>query len=137
MQPTNPSEKAVGCTHPTIVKQAYMQAKDAAKWVSYFADDSSALYPGASTVEGKAAIQSAMEPVFKDAHFAIDFHSTRVVASKGGDMVYAQGAYTMTTTNPKTKKPVNDKGKYLTIYMKQADGSWKIVADTFNSDMPM
>jgi ketosteroid isomerase-like protein len=37
-------------------------------------------------------------------------------------------------TNPKTKKPATDKGKYLTVYEKQADGSWKAVADTFNSD---
>jgi ketosteroid isomerase-like protein len=40
----------------------------------------------------------------------------------------------MTVTNPKTKKPVTDKGKYLMVYTKQADGSWKVVADTMNSD---
>jgi len=113
-----------------------MAAKDLDKWASYFANDGDALYPGAPTVEGKAALEAAMAPVFKDPNFAVDFHSTRVVAAKGGDMVYSQGTYTMTTTSPKTKKPVTDKGKYLTIYMKQADGSWKAVADTFNSDMP-
>jgi ketosteroid isomerase-like protein len=32
---------------------------------------------------------------------------------------------------------VTDKGKYLTIYAKQADGSWKAIADTFNSDSQM
>ena len=72
-----------------------------------------------------------------DPKFALDFQSTKVVASKGGDMVYSQGTYHMTMTNPKTKKPMTDKGKYLTIYMKQADGSWKAVADTYNSDSPM
>ena len=40
-------------------------------------------------------------------------------------------------TNPKTKKPVTDKGKYVTVYKKQADGSWKAVADILNSDMPL
>jgi uncharacterized protein (TIGR02246 family) len=113
------------------------QAKDADKWASYFADDGSALYPGMTTLEGKAAVSAAMAAALKDPNYALDFHSTRVVASKGGDMVYAQGTYTMTTTNPKTKKLVNDKGKYLTIYQKQADGSWKVVADTFNSDLMM
>jgi ketosteroid isomerase-like protein len=43
----------------------------------------------------------------------------------------------MTVTNPKTKKPMTDKGKYLTVYTKQADGSWKAVADTLNSDSSM
>jgi hypothetical protein len=35
----------------------------------------------------------------------------------------------MTTTNAKTKKPKTEKGKYPTIYRKQADESWKVVAD--------
>jgi len=52
-------------------------------------------------------------------------------------MVYSQGTYTLTMTNPKTKKPLTDKGKYLTVYTKQADGSWKVAADTFNSDSAM
>ena len=65
------------------------------------------------------------------------FQFTKVMASKGGDMVYTQGTYTMTMTNPKTKKPMTDKGKYLTVYTKQTDGSWKAVADTYNSDSSM
>jgi ketosteroid isomerase-like protein len=59
------------------------------------------------------------------------------MASKGGDMAYSQGTYTMTVTNPKTKKPMTHKGKYLTVYTKQTDGSWKVVAHAFNSDSPM
>jgi ketosteroid isomerase-like protein len=43
----------------------------------------------------------------------------------------------MTTTDPKTKKPVTDKGKYLIAYKKQADGTWKVVADMESSDMPL
>jgi ketosteroid isomerase-like protein len=30
-----------------------------------------------------------------------------------------------------------DKGKYVTIWRKQPDGSWKVVEDMFNSDIPM
>jgi len=111
--------------------------KDADKWASYFTEDGSALYPGAATVNGKAAIKAAMAPFFSDPNFSIDFQSMRTVASKGGDMVYSQGTYSMTMTNPKTKKPMTDKGKFLTVYTKQADGSWKAAADTFNSDSAM
>ena len=112
-------------------------SKDPDKWVSYFAEDGCGLYPGAGILTGKAALKAAMAPFFADPKFALDFQSTKMVASKGGDMVYSQGTYTLTMTNPKTKKPMTDKGKYLTIYMKQADGSWKAVADTYNSDSPM
>jgi uncharacterized protein (TIGR02246 family) len=108
--------------------------KDPDKWASYFAEDGSGLYPGMATLNGKAALKAAMAPFMSDPNFSLTFQSTRAMASKGGDMVYSQGTYTMTMTNPKTKKVMTDKGKYLTVYMKQADGSWKAVADTYNSD---
>ena len=111
--------------------------KDPDKWASYFTEDGSGLYPGGPTLNGKAAIRAAMAPFMADPNFSLSFQSTRAMASKGGDMVYSQGTYTMTITDPKTKKPMTDKGKYLTVYLKQADGSWKAVADTFNSDSPM
>jgi ketosteroid isomerase-like protein len=31
---------------------------------------------------------------------------------------------------------VADRGKYLAVWKKQADGSWKIEADMWNSDLP-
>lgn len=111
--------------------------KDPDKWAGYFAEDGSGLYPGAGILNGKAAIRAAIAPFMADPNFSLSFQSTRAMASKGGDMVYSLGTYTMTMTDAKTKKPITDKGKYLTVYMKQADGSWKAVADTFNSDSPM
>ena len=42
----------------------------------------------------------------------------------------------MTMTNPKTKKPVEDKGAYITVYKKQADGNWKAIEDVATSEIP-
>lgn len=112
-------------------------SKDADKWASYFTDDGSGLYPGAATLKGKAAIKAAMMSYMADPNFSLSFQSDRAMAAKSGDMVYTEGAYTMTMTNPKTKKPMTDHGKFLTVYTKQADGTWKAVADTFNSDSAM
>ena len=42
----------------------------------------------------------------------------------------------MTYTDTKTKKVLSGKGKYVEVYMKQADGSWKDVADIGNADGP-
>jgi uncharacterized protein (TIGR02246 family) len=113
-----------------------VSAKDD-NWISYFAEDACGLYPGTGILCGKAAIKTSMAPFFADPNFSITFQSARAMASKGGDMVFSQGTYTMTMTNPKTKKPMTDKGKYLTVYTKQADGTWKAIADTYNSDSPM
>jgi len=38
------------------------------------------------------------------------------------------------TVTPKGGKLTHDKGKYLTVWKKQADGSWKIYRDINNSD---
>ena len=130
-----PDTRAADVQAVKDVEAAWLNTKDADKWASYYAEDGSALYPGAATLDGRAAIKAAMVPYFADPNFSLTFQSTRAVASKGGDMVYSQGTYTMTTTDPKNKKKtITDKGKYLTVYMKQADGSWKAVADTYNSD---
>jgi uncharacterized protein (TIGR02246 family) len=115
-----------------------MNTKDPDKFVSYLTDDATALYPGAGTLKGKAAIRSAIAAYFADPkNISWQGVETLTVASKGSDMVYTEGTYTLTMTNLKTKKPMTDKGKYLTIFVKQADGSWKAVADTFNSDSAM
>ena len=111
-------------------------AKDADKFASYYAEDASVLMPGEPVITGKPAIAAALKPMFGDPNFTLTFQNTRADASKGGDFVYTQGSYTMTTSDAKTKKPVTDKGKYITIFKKQADGSWKAVADMINSDGP-
>ena len=72
-----------------------------------------------------------------DPNFALDFHGTRWDVAKSGELGFAQGSYTMTMTNPKTKKGATDKGKYLTVFKKQADGTWKAVEDMVSSDGPM
>ena len=138
--PTPPDTRAADLQAVKDVEAAWVKdatSKDPDKWASYFTEDGSGLYPGAGILNGKAAIKAAMAPYLADPNFSLTFQSTRAVASKSGDMVYSQGTYTMTMTNPKTKKPMTDHGKYLTVYTKQADGSWKAVADTFNSDSTM
>ena len=56
--------------------------------------------------------------------------------SKGGDLGFTEGSYTMTMTSPATKKPMTDKGSYVTVYKKLADGSWKAISDIATSEVP-
>ena len=113
-----------------------MAAKDVEKNVAHYADDASLLMPNMAIHNGKGAIRGMFKDMFADRNFAGGFEPTKVEVSKGGDLAYSQGTYTMTTTDPKTKKPVTEKGKSLTIYRKQADGSWKAIEDMINADAP-
>jgi uncharacterized protein (TIGR02246 family) len=126
--------KAVKDAEAAWVKD--VATKDVDKFASYYSDDASVLMPNAPIINGKDNIKAALKPMLADPNFALTFQSTRAEASKGGDLVYTVGTYSMTMSAPKVKKPITDKGKYLTVFKKQADGSWKAVADMINSDMP-
>jgi uncharacterized protein (TIGR02246 family) len=110
--------------------------KDADKFASYYSDDASLLMPNAPTISGRENIKAALRPMLADPNFALTFQATRAEASKGGDFVYTVGTYSMTMSRPSDKTPVTDKGKYLTVFKKQPNGSWKAVADMISSDMP-
>jgi len=110
--------------------------KDVDKFASYYSDDASVLLPNQMMITGKDNIKAALKPMLADPNFALTFQSTRGVASKSGDFVYVIGTYSMTSSSPRDQKPVTDQGKYLTVFKKQADGSWKAAADMVNSDLP-
>ena len=112
-------------------------AKDADKAASFYADDASVFLSGMPVVTGKANVLALLKTLMADKSFSITWPpSDKVVVSKSGDLAYTQGSLTLTYTDPKTKKAVSEKGKYVEVYMKQADGSWKAVADIYNADGP-
>jgi uncharacterized protein (TIGR02246 family) len=111
-------------------------AKDAAKIAANYADNASLFIPDMPIVTGKANIDATVGKFLQDKNISLSFAPTNVVVSKSGDLAYSQGTYTMTYTNPRTKKAVSETGKYVTDYAKQADGSWKAVADIDNADAP-
>ena len=116
-------------------------AKDAGtkqvdKFVAHYAEDASVLLPNVPLVTGKGPISEALKPMMGDPNFSLTFGPTKVDVAKSGDLGYTQGTYSMVISDPKTKAPVTEKGKYLTVYRKQADGTWKGVEDTFMSDAP-
>jgi uncharacterized protein (TIGR02246 family) len=115
---------------------ADIATKDADKFASYYSDDASLLLPNAPIINGRENIRAALKPMLADPNFALTFQSTAAEAAKGGDFVYTVGTYSMTLSRPGEKTAFTDKGKYLTVFKKQADGSWKAVADMISSDLP-
>jgi uncharacterized protein (TIGR02246 family) len=110
------------------------QAKDADAFTGFYADDAMVMVSGAPVMSGKENIHTALKAMFADPNYALSFQATKVSASKGGDLVYSYGTYRETVTNPKTKKAETGTGNYMTVYRKQADGSWKAVADMLTTD---
>ncbi|MHC4533430.1 MAG: YybH family protein, partial [Planctomycetota bacterium] len=53
-----------------------------------------------------------------------------------GDLGYAWGNYTLSLIPKAGGDTAYVDGKYLTVSKRQADGSWKISHDCFNSNVP-
>src|SRR5438105_4934606 len=125
--------KAIKDTEAAWVKAC--ATKDADKIAAFYTDDA-IFIANSPTVTGKAAITSAWKGMVSDPNFSLKFSSTMVEVAKSGELAYSQGTYALTISDPKTKKSITDKGKYITVFKKQADGSWKAAADVANSDPP-
>jgi ketosteroid isomerase-like protein len=109
-------------------------SKDVEKIVSHYADDASVEIPDIPIIQSKDAMRNALKPFLADPNFAFTPVSDKMEVSKAGDFAYFQGHYTMISTDPKTKKKLTEVGKFVTVFKRQADGSWKAVQDINNED---
>jgi uncharacterized protein (TIGR02246 family) len=121
-------EKAIR-DQETAAAQAW-SAKDGDKIAALYADDATLMLPNTPVMTGKQAIGSGLKEALTDPNFALTIQNTSVDASKGGDLGFVRGSYTVVQSDQKTKKAMMEKGNYVIVYKKQADASWKIVADT-------
>lgn len=110
------------------------EAKDVDRIVGHYADDASVELAGVPMMSGKDAIRAGVKHSIADSHFGLTFAPVQVEVSKGGDLAYARGAYSVTLTDVATKQPVTEKGKYIVVYRKQRDGGWKAIHDINNRD---
>lgn len=114
---------------------ASAQAKDADKFCSFYAEDGVIMLEDAPDISGKAAIREGMGGMMQDPNFALSFAADKVVVARSGDLAYETGTYAMTLSDAK-KQPSTEKGNYLVVWQKQADGVWKVVRDVPVSDPP-
>jgi uncharacterized protein (TIGR02246 family) len=113
-----------------------MATKDASAVASNYATDAILMVPGMPPMKGHEAIRAGMSSMLADPNFKLDFASDRVEVADSGDMAATRGNYTLTATNPATKKVMTDKGSYVTVFRKQTDGAWKAVLDINTSELP-
>lgn len=102
---------------------------DAEALAGAYADDAALANPGSALVTGRAAIRKETAAFASDPNLKVQFAADRIQVAASGDLAYTRGHYTLTMTDPETNKPANSAGSYLTVWQKQADGSWKAVED--------
>ena len=109
------------------------EAKDLEKWLSFYDDNAALFYPGFPVVTGADGRRKTVDSLLKLPGLAMTFATTNVEAARSGDLAYETGTYDM-STKEKSGKTKTEKGKYIVVWKKQANGSWKALLDTFNAD---
>ncbi|MFQ5817190.1 MAG: YybH family protein [Terriglobia bacterium] len=135
-----------GCAQPVDVEaeaaairavdhqmQTAANAGDIARWFGFFTDDAIMMPPNEPAVVGKEAIREYVSALMASANLAVSHDLSKVEVSRGGDLAYVSYAYEIVLTPPEGEA-VTDRGKDITVFKKQLDGSWKVVIDIWNSD---
>jgi ketosteroid isomerase-like protein len=104
-------------------------AKDLAKAVAFCDEHGSMLVPNAPMATGKEALTKAIANDFAQGNTT--WHPNKVGVARSGELGYTSGT-TALTFKDASGKIVTSKGNYLTVWKKGADGSWKVLIDSFN-----
>ena len=110
-------------------------SRNADHMVSAYSGDASLMFPNSPILHGDD-LKTALRALAADPNFSIQFSTDRVEVAKSGEIGYTRGTYTMTMSDPNTKNVLREKGKYVTIYAREMDGSWKMMEDISNGDAP-
>lgn len=98
---------------------------------AHYSEDAVLMPPGSPEIKGRKAIGEFF------GHFPklekLQWKRAEVVGN--GDLAYSMGSFSFEVNPPGAKKPVVEKGKYIEIWRRQADGSWLITRDVYNSDI--
>jgi len=106
---------------------------DAAGTAALYTDDAAVLAPNSEMIQGRPGIQDlwsgAIQMGLKDVSL------TTVDVGGSGETAYEIGKYSL-KIQPTGKQAMTDSGKYVVVWKRQNDGTWKLQADIWNSSMP-
>ncbi|HUK13675.1 MAG TPA: DUF4440 domain-containing protein [Thermoanaerobaculaceae bacterium] len=103
-------------------------------WLAYHAADAVIFPTGGPIVTGLEAIKAAYaKSGFTPAGLTWTPAGAELAAS--GELGYTYGTWEWRGTD-RDGKPALERGKYLTVWRRQADGGWKLAADIGNTDAP-
>ena len=93
-----------------------------------YAENATFMPPNQSMVQGRAAIRAWIKQLPPLSHFT----ASAIAINGRGELGYIRGTYqTLYVTG------ASEHGKFLEVRRREKDGRWLIIADIFNSDLPV
>jgi uncharacterized protein (TIGR02246 family) len=108
-------------------------AMDIDRGISFYTEDAVQMDPKTPAVKGRENIRKLWTQMPELPGAGVSFQTTSVEVARSGDLAYETGTYDFVTTdNMGTRK--DERWKYVVVWKKQGDGSWKAAVDIDNSD---
>ncbi len=104
------------------------EQRDATAIAAAYIEDGAILAPNQKTHRGRQALEDFWKGFFDEIGGAANIESVEIAGE--GDLAYQWATYSMEGGEQ------SDAGKFVEIYKRQSDGSWKIRLTIFNSDNP-
>ncbi len=110
---------------------------DADGWMALWDQEGVQLPPNCPMRVGKSAILAANYDAIKNQSYlkTMYIQPEEVVFFPSEGYALARGVYNSTRTPRAGGQPIYIDGKFMTIFRRQADGSWLIYRDIFNSNL--
>jgi uncharacterized protein (TIGR02246 family) len=102
---------------------------DGAGVAALYTDDAALLPPGGERVDGRAAIETFWQGAIDGGLTNLTLRVVEVEAK--GDIAYEVGALSLQVPG-EDGQPVTVEGKYIVVWQKGADGTWRLHRDIWN-----
>jgi ketosteroid isomerase-like protein len=99
-------------------------------WVSWVAADGAQIVPGAGEIRGRDSIRALMA-YLDDPGTKLTWEPVRAQIAASGDLGWTTGTYESESVGSDGRVQ-HGQGRYVTVWRKQDDGSWKVVMDLGN-----
>ena len=130
------AERAALLEKDRVQAEAYSTSETPLETIfASFAEDARVLAPGMPMAEGWEASRAVFAELEDLPGYSLEYSPQIAEVSGAADLGYTIGTYHMTLPDSDGNISEVD-GKYLTIWKRQPDGSWKVAVDMFNSNGP-
>jgi len=107
------------------------EARNVEQVASFYADDAIAYPPGAPAAVGHKAAHDLWAQGFADPSYQVSWKTNGAAVDR--TMGWTTGTYQESYKGP-DGKTVTSVGKYVCVWRKGADGTWKAIRDIWNPD---
>lgn len=113
--------------------QVAIAARDLVGTLAFYADDAVTMPMAKPSATGRDAIREEWEHNFGIPGFSNGASLTALDVSQDGTLGVTRGTYA-TTMNAPDGQSIVERGKWVSVWRRAADGPWRITVDIYNTD---